>query len=662
MNKYQNKDNNQSGRKPVASIQIEKMRKIAVFIGFLLMVITNILELLFSENRTFKVFLLGIITSTVFFFAALYNVSHPMKGRFKYPFIIAVAPFSAIVGFIFGSLLYTYPLGIIFVILWLYLSLEFSYQYSLSLNIFIIIIYIVSDLVFIHYSFEYKVFNMVFIIFTSSLGFISSYIIQQVQSDLNYQYELTIRTAEKLEKELQTKTEMYSSLAHEVKTPLTIIRHYFSKYRKNNIDSKELNIIQDNLDKLERRMTTMLKFEREMLSGNKPTSQISTGSCDIGILIKNNIPLLNTYFERKNVNIEFDIRSGFNVALTQIDCEHIFLNLLENSLRYTDCGGTVTLKLQNTKNAEVMLSISDTGIGMDAVELERIFEPYVQIEQIRSSKQGLGMGLAIVKKIVERTGGSISVTSKKGEGTEFIVLLPIGGKSNNDSTSQLILPPNFQSLNNTAKTQIKKHSGSFEYSVFLVEDNEDLREFLSDFLSDEYTVSAFPDGQDALAAITRENIPDLIISDVYMEKMDGIGLIENINNLYPDIRIPFIYISADDTEQMRLRGLGKGALDYITKPFSPEEMKLKISTWIDLLSDMDEADKMALESLELDYQLTPREIQIAYMLRQGLPRTDISQKLFISANTVKTHISSIYSKCNVGNKSEFLSLLKKNQS
>ncbi len=634
--------------------KLDTLRKLSVIIGFILLLTTSFLEYFFSDTRTTVQFIFILFVSIPVFSAGLYNIYHPFKGRIPYPFLAVIAPLAAILGLIGGSLQYTYPLGIAFVILWLYVGIGSSYWLSLLLNILIIVSYIVADVFYIKYSIEYRAFILIFIFGISLIGFLASYILQSVQEELNKQHKIAVSSAKDLEKELQRKSDIYTTLAHEVKTPLTIIRHYFSKYRQNNVDSVELRILQDNLDKLERQMVSLLKFERELLNSENENTSISTGECNIGNLVEKNLPLLRSYFARKEISLDVELEDGMLIKLSQIDAEHVLLNLLENALRYTESKGRVRLEIRSTDEYQVLLSISDNGIGIDKTLRESIFEPYVQIDGIKSSKQGLGLGLVIVKKIVERCGGSISVESEPGEGTEFRVLLPKSEKIDYEPASAFIIPFNAAGYDKDAVETIKSKNGNSGNKIFIVEDNDDLRNFLTEYLSSAFQITAFSNGQQALSGMSNGDLPELIVSDVYMDEMDGLTLLDNIESRFHDAHIPFIFISADDTEQMRLTGLGKGAVDYIVKPFNPQELKTKISTWICLLSGMKEYEKEVINILESEYGLSPRENQVAAMLIQGLSRKMISERLFISMNTVKTHIASIYLKCMVSNKEEFI--------
>ena len=636
--------------------RMDSFRKTATLVGFFFLLITGVLEYLIVKSQSVGQLLLMQAVAVPFFAAGIYNTYHPLKGRMKYPFLAIFAPIAVIAGFISGTLLYTYPLGVAFAILWIYAGIGVPWRSALWVNIVILCIYTFLDFALIHYSLEYRLFNLTFLLGISVLSFLTAYTQQSVMKELDVQFCKAVETAEALEKELQGKTQMYTSFAHEIKTPLTIIRHYFLRYRQKSEDTKELRILQDNLDRLERQMVSLLKFEREMFFADDTTvNDEEEGVCNFSILLEKNIPLLESYFERKNISLVSAIEPGISVCLNQVDCEHIYFNLLENALRYTERGGEVSIFLTAVNSDQALLKVADNGIGIEPAAIGKIFDPYVQSHKILSSKQGLGLGLTIVKRIITHAKGTLQVNSEVGKGTEFQIFLPrtelIGEEGNVDQ----ILPFLSGSPKNRDESKNKEQESNITgSSIFVVEDDEELCDFLEEFLSKDFRVSAFQRGADALRDIHHRNIPKLIVSDVYMTEMSGLTLMESVIDQFPDIHIPFIFISADDTEQMRLRGLGKGALDYIVKPFSPEELKTKILTWLSLISELKEDDFTLMENLVNEYRLSSREEQIAMLMAKGLPRKEISNQLFISMNTVKTHIASIYLKCAVKNRSEFL--------
>ena len=641
-----------TGAEPLEKMDI--LRKTAVIIGYVLLMLTSVMQLVFSEDKSAGDLLILLAIFTPVFAAGLINIYRPVKGRVAYPFLAAIAPVAAAAGLAGGGPLFSYPLGIAFIILWIYLGIGLSYIRSLMLNIMILLFYLLADIFYIHYPLEYRIYIIAFNIGISVLGSMSLYHLQGIQLELEKERAIAVSAVDKLEEDLHQKTAIYSSLAHEVKTPLTIIRHYFSRYRQNVTDSIELRILQDNLDKLERHIVSLLKYERMLIDTGNEAERTEEGECSISNIIGKSLALLRPYFKRKEIEIEADIEKGLSVMLTQIDSEHVLNNLLENALRYTNRGGCVRISLHAEEDEFVRLRISDNGVGIDPSSMKKIFEPYVQLDRIRSSKQGLGLGLVIVKKIIDHCGGSINIESERGKGTDIQVLLPKAGCTEETLPDELILPLNIPG----GFTEPPESSGEGRV-IYVVEDNDDLRSFLVEYLSKSYRVIPFENGQQALNALKHEKLPEMIISDLYMDQMDGLTMLENVREQISGRYIPFIFISADDGEQTRLTGLEKGAVDFLIKPFSPAELNLKLSTWLNLLSGSNDEQKDLLRNSE--YNLSSREYQTAILLLQGYTRNMISERLFISTNTVKTHITSIYGKCMVNSKEEFFQKFKNKQ-
>ena len=631
---------------------ISILRKMSIIIGFFLLMSIPIINVILQKEDALKELGIILVITIPFFTAAYINVLFPLKGKINYPFL-ALLPFIAVICGIFSG---HRPTNTINSILWLYICSNITYKRAMGINLLLIVFYILIDLRFGFYTPILRFYNAIAICAVSVFGFISTYIQQKTRDELNHQHALATTAAEELENELQHKTELYAGLAHEIKTPLTIIRHYFSRYRQNSKDSRELQILQDSLDKLERQIVNFMKYEKEIFLNHNSGIKEKKGNCSLSMLIQKNIPLLESYFSRKNVLLSSDIEPGISVELTQVDCEHIFLNLVENALRYSPIEGKVSVTLRRS-GKDAILSVSDNGIGISPENIEKIFTPYIQLKEISSSKQGIGIGLSIVKDIVAKAEGNIKVDSTPGEGSTFTVTLPVSTHSTDLAVTDLILPFNTPQI--PGKKHIKKRfkEPGMLKRLMIIEDNEDLRSFLEEYLSEHFDVVSCENGQDALSCLDKENIPDLLISDVYMDEMDGMTFFDRFHEEYPDDAVPFLFISADDTEKMRLKGLGKGAVDYIVKPFSPEELKLKVSSWLSIFSSGKDKELEIINTLSERYGLTSRENQVALMLIQGLPRKTISDKLYISPNTVKTHVASIYSKCLVASKTEFLKFI-----
>jgi len=286
--------------------------------------------------------------------------------------------------------------------------------------------------------------------------------------------------------------------------------------------------------------------------------------------------------------------------------------------------------------------------------------------------QGVGMGLYIVKKILDSTGGQIEVDSSKELGVIFTVTFPLGIKdeaidlSVNSTTTPVINPTIPKATDSPYETD--------KPSLLVVEDNNELLSYLVDALSQNYNVFVADNGQSAIRRLEKIPIPELIISDVMMEPMDGYELLETTLANEKFAHIPFIFLTAKNTSQEKISGLGLGALDFISKPFSIDELKIKIKTVIDLKGRISEATirdmKKQLSYANLagtkqkndeifnanavKYGLTAREKEVIMQIQQGLTYEEIGKKLYITRNTVLRHVQHCFDKTATNSKIDLL--------
>ena len=266
--------------------------------------------------------------------------------------------------------------------------------------------------------------------------------------------------------------------------------------------------------------------------------------------------------------------------------EKIVLNLLSNAFKFT-LAGRISVQLRNA-DANVELLVSDTGTGIPADELPRMFERFHRIENARGrSHEGSGIGLALVNELVKLHGGSIAVRSTWGSGTTFAVSLPKGSAH---------LPPERietrdAAVRNTARASayIAEVEGWLPGAsiptvaapqnaqrVVFADDNADLREYARRVLCEHYDVRIVADGEAALTT-AREFLPDIIISDVMMPRLDGFGLLRELRSDPQLCMIPVILLSARAGEEARIEGISQGADDYLVKPFSARELLVRVS-------------------------------------------------------------------------------------
>ncbi len=293
--------------------------------------------------------------------------------------------------------------------------------------------------------------------------------------------------------------------------------------------------------------------------------------------------------------------------------EKIVLNLLSNAFKYT-LEGEVSVAVRPSPHGDAAeVVVRDTGVGIPAHELQRIFERFHRIEGQRGrTHEGTGIGLALVQELVKLHGGSVTAESAPGQGTAFTVTIPVG---------QAHLPPN---RTDAPRAQVSTGIGAEAFveealrwlpgseaveaeverelfapepealatgersRVLLADDNRDLREYVARLLGSRYQVEAVPDGRAALEAAGRRR-PDLVLTDVMMPRLDGFGLLRALRE-DPELRdVPVILLSARAGEEARVEGLEAGADDYLTKPFTARELVARVDTNLQLARTRREA-------------------------------------------------------------------------
>jgi DNA-binding NarL/FixJ family response regulator len=323
-----------------------------------------------------------------------------------------------------------------------------------------------------------------------------------------------------------------------------------------------------------------------------------------------------------------------------------------------------------------MLRISDNGPGLPVDTYEHIFEPYYLLSKKKNKQQGIGVGLSIVKKIVDGLGAVITVEKNKGGGTCFTIMFKDKSQAGKHETLQEFLatapasPPVQENIKERNITADKR-------SLFIVDDNIQLLKFIQAAFLESYNVFLARNTAEALIKLKVIPRPDLIISDIMMDGEDGFRLLSalSVKEGYNDI--PFIFLTALGGEKAKLKGLDLGAVDYIKKPFSIAALRAKIESILELRMRQEKQDlnrirskidklligyekntgdsaQSRLERLCEKYGFFGREREIIRSLANGLLNKEIALCMNISQRAVEYHITKIYKKCGVNNKYDLL--------
>ncbi len=391
----------------------------------------------------------------------------------------------------------------------------------------------------------------------------------------NLQKEVKVQTMI-IEKKNEEKTNYFINMAHETKTPLILIYNYLKKYiGKRGMDS-DLAVIKNNIEKLKNNMVSFLDFEKLEKGQEFYNHELII---DVSATVQNSVKLFKELARRKQINIITDIKENITARADPAAVDRIVNNLLDNGIKYTQRSVQLRVEL-NTGRGNLKLVIEDDGIGVSDDQLEHIFKPYHQISPSKRNIQGIGMGLNIVKKIVDDLGGKIKVQSESGKGSRFTIQLKKYEIQKGDMVSVINEESEYTGTIQEREESYDMIKREKKYTLLVVEDNPDMLAYLCDALGGEYNVYCAKDGRQALEKLETTSRVHLIISDIMMDVMDGYEFYEELKKDERNDHIPVVFLTAKNTRQEKIKALQKGVVDFICKPFDIEELKAKISSII----------------------------------------------------------------------------------
>ncbi len=401
----------------------------------------------------------------------------------------------------------------------------------------------------------------------------------------NQQQAEQLRTVDEL------KTRFFSNITHEFRTPLSLIIAPIDKLlQEGRFDRPMLTTVQRNAGQLLRLINQLLDLSK--LEGNY-----------MGMaLVQGNIPdfvdqLVDTFGRaaaHKGIALTGDLTNvpTHDYVFDADKWEKILTNLLSNALKFTTAGGTVTVTGTSVwladEQAGVKIQVSDSGIGMAPDEVAHMFDRFYQADTSSTrAYEGTGIGLALVKELVELLGGTITVTSEPGAGTLFVLTLPVVLASANTNVPRLApaeaTPYTPNRLETGTLSAVQKNDHVVDNQAFpcvvVVEDNDELREFLVAELAGTYHVLQAADGA-AGWAIVQAELPDIVLTDLMMPRTDGIELTRLTKTTPETDHIAVVMLTAKAAQQSRLDGLQQGADEYLAKPFSIDELHLRLRNLI----------------------------------------------------------------------------------
>ena len=425
------------------------------------------------------------------------------------------------------------------------------------------------------------------------LGLVTSQVAAAVGNAQAYEEER--KRAEALAELDRAKTTFFSNVSHEFRTPLMLM---LTPVQEALADTREpltapqrerLELVERNGLRMLKLVNTLLDFAR-IEAGRVQAMYVETDLCAYTAELAS---LFRSAVERAGMELVVDCQAGLEPAFVDREMwEKIVLNLLSNAFKYT-FEGSIRVTLRE-REGKARLTVEDTGIGIAADQVSRVFERFHRVEGARGRTiEGTGIGLALVQELTRLHGGTVGVESHEGLGSRFTVEIPLGHAHLPAERIQAFPEPTLRrvpgdlrrtfeplamdGVESAARIHSGQPSGEPRERVLLVDDNADMREYVGRLLGEQYEVEVAPNGRAALAAFDNY-VPDIVLSDVMMPELDGFGLVRAIREDSRLATLPVILISARAGEEATVEGLEQGADDYLVKPFTAGELKARVAS------------------------------------------------------------------------------------
>jgi len=388
----------------------------------------------------------------------------------------------------------------------------------------------------------------------------------------------------------QEKLQFFTNISHEFRTPLTLIIGPLETM----LDAKDETLEKrQKFELMHRNANRLLRLINQLMDLRK----LDAGKVKLNASKQNIVAFLEEIHSNfsqlaESRKIKFYLKKEFSALDLWFDedkMDKIFFNLLSNAFKFTGESGNIFIEIKNNSNPNfVAILIKDTGKGIKESKLSHIFERFFQADSKSELQQGTGIGLWLTKNYVELHSGEIFVESKSGSGTTFTLLFPKGEKHLTHEQKNITKEPiihlqspiieDTKNLSFDTKVLPENHK---KQTILLVEDDDEIRNYLKEGLSAKYHIKEAVNGLEGLNS-AKKILPDLVITDVMMPEMDGITLCRHLKQELQTCHIPVIMLTAKTSIEHRIEGLETGADSYIPKPFNPKHLSIRIEKLLEL--------------------------------------------------------------------------------
>jgi signal transduction histidine kinase/ligand-binding sensor domain-containing protein/DNA-binding response OmpR family regulator len=463
---------------------------------------------------------------------------------------------------------------------------------------------------------------------------------------------IKVKQQEELNK---VRTNFFTNISHEFRTPLTLIIGPLKRLINEDGDPERKKsglLILRNAERLQRLINQILDLNKI----EEGKIRLHVQKIELVSFVSNSISIFDELMRQKQISLTYAWHPDkIEVWYDPDMLDKCLNNILYNAFKFTPAGGQIHVEARKKEDGEILLTLSDTGIGMNRETVEHLFDRFFQGGHANPNFTGTGIGMHLTKTIVELHKGAISVQSEEGKGSAFFLTIRPGNdhfpaeelEERKEQTDLLAQEEEYmKELRALASQSPAREAGAEPARLLLIEDNPDMRFYIRQELSAAYAIEEAAGGKDGLEK-ARRLTPDLIITDVMMPQMSGTELCRILKSDPETCHIPIIILTALDDMERRLEGVESGADSFITKPFSTKYLQVRIEKLIELRRKMKErfsksiymdAQEVTLTSMDerllqkaIDYvraNIENPELSVEQMSRElGMSRTHLHRKL-----------------------------------
>lgn len=468
-------------------------------------------------------------------------------------------------------------------------------------------------------------------IFALLLLFLIGFITMQL-----YIQRLRVRNHRALKQMSALRENFFTNITHELRTPLTVILRLSRDVQEATECPPE---IKDKVQTIERQGNGLLTLINQLLDISKVKSAVGDPDWyngNITIYLTMIVESYREYARNQDIDLQFLSKGSVEMDFIPDYVKKVMNNLLSNAFKFTPKYGKVSVIVWSEDN-QLLIDVMDTGKGISREALSHIFEPFYQAEG-NTRNIGTGVGLALVKQVIDSVEGCIKVESTENRGTTFHISVPIRNQCKRQLTDQE--EANNPLLPEIGAIPLDSEKEDNECRLLIIEDNQDIATYIGSLFSDSYAISYASNGEEGLQK-TLDLVPDLIITDLMMPEMDGLEVCRQIRSNEIVNHIPIIVVTAKITEEERIKGIQAGADAYLSKPFSSEELRTRVEKLLDRHRRLrhkfgekaDASTKDKEESLtEAERRFLAKTVDSIYILlsKQQLEVNTLAEKLCMS--------------------------------